>query len=555
MLKIFKIAGPEIAMPVRGMSTLSFVLGLAVVVSGCVLSVEPVISESAATFEPRLLGMWEEVSGSDRAVVSRAAEKTYAIEYTSDGKVGRFEARLGQLGNRLVLDVWPAPSDNNLPQPYANLLIAGHLLFSLDVSQDEIHLTAFEQESLLAALRAGRVEATHRRTEDQLILRGTTEELRSVLGPFLARPGALTKVGAWRRPQSEKATAALRSIEVPCFEALPWPGADQIFHRDPHWLGADGASSVDLGGGRTLWLFGDTWIDPAGKGTRQGARMVSNSLGIQIGTDPTTASISFYWGRGADGSPAPFFPDRGAESLWLGNGIHVGDRLVLFMARTLRNTGTGLGFEHVGWTAVMVENSDAAPPSWRVRQLDTPTNPLGILVGYAAVLQLGEHVYAFGSQNPVKSHPIYAARWPAEQVRRANLRHPEWWAGDRLGWVPDSSHAPRWPLFENGQSDLSIHIDPVSHRFLEVQTQGFGPADVVLRSAPALGGPWPEPRTVYRPPEYFRPNVMIYSAKAHPQLTGADLVLTYSTNTFQFAEHLTDGAIYYPHFVRLTRCK
>ena len=48
---------------------------------------------------------------------------------------------------------------------------------------------------------------------------------------------------------------------------------------------------------------------------------------------------------------------------------------------------------------------------------------------------------------------------------------------------------------------------------------------------------------------------MIYSAKAHPQLTGADLVLTYATNTFQFAEHLTDGSIYYPHFVRLTRCK
>lgn len=60
---------------------------------------------------------------------------------------------------------------------------------------------------------------------------------------------------------------------------------------------------------------------------------------------------------------------------------------------------------------------------------------------------------------------------------------------------------------------------------------------------------------VYRPPEYSRPNVMIYSAKAHPQLTGADLVLTYTTNTFQLSEHLTDSLIYYPHFVRLARCR
>ena len=29
----------------------------------------------------------------------------------------------------------------------------------------------------------------------------------------------------------------------------------------------------------------------------------------------------------------------------------------------------------------MVENPDAEPTAWRVRTLDTPTNPLGILVG------------------------------------------------------------------------------------------------------------------------------------------------------------------------------
>ena len=48
---------------------------------------------------------------------------------------------------------------------------------------------------------------------------------------------------------------------------------------------------------------------------------------------------------------------------------------------------------------------------------------------------------------------------------------------------------------------------------------------------------------------------MIYSARAHPELTGADLVLTYDTNTFEFGEHLSDPLIYYPRFVRLARCR
>lgn len=545
----------EITVTVQGICKLSGVLALVVVLNGCVLSVDPVISESDATFDPRLLGMWEEVSGSDRAVISQAAENTYEIEYTSDGKVGRFEARLGRLGDRLVLDVWPAPRDNDLPQPYAGLLVAGHQILSLDFDQGEIRVAALEPDSLLAALRAGQVRLAYRHSEDQLVLHGTTEELRSALGPYFARSGALAEADQWRRAQGAGATGPLSPIEVPCFEASPWREADQIFHRDPHWVGADGASSVDLGGGRILWLFGDTWIDPSGTGTRRGARMVSNSVAIQRGTDPTTATITFYWGRAADGSPDAVFPNRGGESLWFGNGVRVGDRLVLFFARTIRGTGTGLGFECVGWTAVMVENPDEEPSAWQVRELETPSNPLGILVGFAAIIQQGEYVYAFGSQNPVKSHPIFGARWPAEEVRRGNLRQPEWWAGERLGWISDSSDVQRWPLFENGQSDLTIHSDQVDQRFLEVQTQGFGPADVMMRAAPTLTGPWSAPRMVYRPPEYYRPNVMIYSAKAHPELTGGDLVLTYATNTFEFAEQLTDRLIYYPRFVRLTRCR
>lgn len=544
--------------PARAMLKMGGVLGLGLVLSTCVLSVDPVVSESDAMYDPRLLGTWEEVSGSDRAVVSRAGENSYAIEYTSDGKVGRFEARLGRLAERLVLDVWPAPRDSDVPQRYADLLVAGHLALAVDIGLDEIRVAGLEPDSLLAALRAGRVRLAHARSGDRVILLGTTGQLRSALGPYLARSGALARPDVCRRARGgggAGGAARLPPVEAPCFEASAWREADRLFHRDPHWVGADVASSVDLGAGRTLWLFGDTWIDPSGRGTRQNARMVSNSVAIQIGTDPTTASISFYWGRAADGSPAAFVPDRGAESLWLGHGVRVGDRLLLFFARTVRGTGVGLGFEHVGWTVVMVENPDAEPPAWQMRSIEPPTNPLGILVGFAAALQLGEYVYGLGTQDQVMSHPIYAARWPVEQARRGNLLAPEWWAGDRLGWVPDSSSAPRRPLFENGEPDLTIHWDQVTRRFLGVHTQGFGPADVVMRASPGLTGPWSAPRMVYRPPEYYRPNVMIYSAKAQPQLTGGDLVLTYATNTFQFAEQLTDSLIYFPRFVRLMRCR
>jgi hypothetical protein len=61
-----------------------------------------------------------------------------------------------------------------------------------------------------------------------------------------------------------------------------------------------------------------------------------------------------------------------------------------------------------------------------------------------------------------------------------------------------------------------------------------------MRAAPSLTGPWSDPQVVYRPPEYHRPRIMIYAAEAHPELSGADLVLTYATTSFEFGDVVAD---------------
>ncbi|MGH7689973.1 MAG: DUF4185 domain-containing protein, partial [Gemmatimonadaceae bacterium] len=502
---------------------------------------------------------WQEESGSDAAVITRGAPNTYVIAYTTSengsARVGRFNARLGPLGHRTLLDVWPAPAANDLPAPHTDLMVGGHALFDIDVHPDVVHLTMLDVDSLSAALQSGALRLRSTRSRNRLILLGTTAELRTALLGYLSRPGALGDPGTWRRVVDTSNTVVPAPPAAPlCWDASAWPAADQLFHRDPHWVGSDGASSVDLGGGRTLWLFGDSWIDPSGAGTRHGARLVSSSIAIQTGTDPSSAEIKFYWGRAADGTPAAFVPNPGSERLWFGNGIRVGNHVVLFMNR-IRNTNSGLGFEAVGWNAFMVENPDDDPAAWRVTPIETPTNVLGVQEGVSAVLRLGAYVYAFGSEDPVKSHPLYVARWLAGDVESGTLLRPEWWAGQSVGWVPDSSRLPRWPLFEDGAPDLTIQFDERSKAFVVVQTVGFPVAAIAVRAASTLTGPWSAPRLLYRPPEYSQPDAMIYSAKAHPELTGADLVVTYATNTLQFSDQLTDAQTYYPHFVRLARCR
>ena len=182
----------------RGILACCGSVAMAVVLGGCVMSIEPVVAGPDATFDARLVGEWEEVGGSDRAVVTRGTGDTYLIDYT-DGETGRFEGRLGRLGDRWILDVSPAPRDGEVSEPYKEMLIPAHMIFAIDIATDTVRMAGIVGDSLVAALRTGRLRLAHARIGDRLVLQGTTAELRAALGPLLARPGMVEPPSAFRR--------------------------------------------------------------------------------------------------------------------------------------------------------------------------------------------------------------------------------------------------------------------------------------------------------------------------------------------------------------------
>ncbi len=330
-----------------------------------------------------------------------------------------------------------------------------------------------------------------------------------------------------------------------------WPEADLLFQRDPYWVGGDGAYSIDLEDGRVLWLFGDSWVDPSGSGTRAGATMVSNSLAIQRGYDPSRASAEFFWGTTPEGNPGGFFPDLDGNRYWPGHGIRLDDRLLIFLMQ-VRAADQGLGFDVVDWDAVLVTNPDRDPPEWEYQWLATPSNERRIIIGSGSVLSRDGRVYAFGAREPGPGHEVYLVRWHQTDLQGGRLGTIEWWAGDDRGWRsgPEGQAAAQ-PVLRDGQTEFTVHHDGDRGRFVEFQTVGFGAAVIVRREARELTGPWSAPDTVFIPPQSRFPRVMVYQGKAHPHLDGADLVATYCTNSFDFGDHLSEPWLYFPRFVRL----
>lgn len=329
----------------------------------------------------------------------------------------------------------------------------------------------------------------------------------------------------------------------------PWPAADRLFHQDPRWLGADDAHSVDLENGRVLWLFGDTFISANGSGDRSRADLIRNSIGIQTGSDPSSAAMAFYWKQTAARTPASFFSESGKTWLWPGDGIRIGSQLLIFltMVEPLEND---LGFSMAGWQAVLVDNPDSAPKHWQITAVKNKGGMFAVALGTGGVLQCKGYLYAYGTNRG--GSQAYLARWPEEKARAGDLREPQWWCGASLGWK-EEMHMDGAPaaLFADAQAEFGVHFEPRINQFIQIQTIGFGAADLGFRIAPRPEGPW-EPLTgFYSPQEVSIPGVLIYAAKSHPLLAGADLVVTYATNHMDPQRLMHRPRLYYPRFLRV----
>lgn len=337
---------------------------------------------------------------------------------------------------------------------------------------------------------------------------------------------------------------------------LAYPDADALFHKDPCWLGSDAALSIPLASDRTLWLFGDTFIATSEANTRLESELARNTIAVQKGNDPRTASISFHWKQDSDGSPASFFPENEEIWYWPGHGIRLNKGpLIIFLHAFIKTPGDGLGFANKGYAIAVIDDPDLSPDLWDPRIIDAPQSDFDA-VPATAVIQEGEHIIGVAiRQNG--THAGALVRYPISDIAKGDLSSSEWWEGTKKSWVRESAVSKDGPLFviDDAGSECSIHWDERSKSFIHIASYGFGATTIGMRTASSITGPWSEQKMIYQPPESDGPRPFVYAAKAHPELIGpstSDLIITYATNSFEFEDLFSpegSSSLYWPRFV------
>jgi hypothetical protein len=337
---------------------------------------------------------------------------------------------------------------------------------------------------------------------------------------------------------------------------VPWGSGQGMFYEDSLWRGGDCASSVDIGDGRVLWLFADSYVGIKPPYVRDicCVTMIRNCLGIQTGYDPSTAGFTVYW-RGTGETPRAYFPADDSSWYWPGNAVKIDSLLVVFLMHICRGD-TDLGFQECGHqphAAYVVSGIERDPLEWVLVPLILPANAYGIMLGAATYL---DPPYLFLLSVDVKDPGIgsmYLARWHTDSLLNGSAGTLEWWAGDSRAWVSDSelTSVPT-AIFDKGATEFSVIYDDETDQYIAVQAVGFGAADIMIRTAPALTGPWSGLQLVYEPPEKSDSEIMIYAAKAHSWASGSGLAITYNTNG-PVERIIADTTVYYPRLVKLNR--
>jgi hypothetical protein len=355
---------------------------------------------------------------------------------------------------------------------------------------------------------------------------------------------------------------------IPVNHVEPASAWEFPFIRTSGWTGADGAATIPLPNHKALWLFGDTWIGPVIGGRHaEGSTMVNNTIAISPAgpTPPAHDDIHFLWGS-ASGKPAAWaVPTQPGEWFWPASGGLIvpgsrGDHLLLFMARISRidKSDSVWNFQARGSTLLSIANPADGPTSWRIEQF--PLNTLGpgrrvITWGVAALCDSREspdHLLIYGVDSASNlNKKLVLARAPVSAVQE----FASWRFRTGSGWSDKEADATA--VVENVSSEVSVHRLPSknSNKWVMVYTEPPLGSGILIRTSVSAAGPWSEPTRVYTCPEPGTdPRLMVYSAKAHPELSAeGELLISYSVNSTDFWDVAAHADKYRPRFVRIPR--
>lgn len=126
------------------------VAAAAMVSAGClVLNVNPLYDDDTLTWEPGLLGAWQDAEDKSSMQIDRGEWKSYSIRYVHPIENGHLTGYLTAVGDARYLDVMPARGEDR-----GSFLIPVHAFLRVNLDGDRLELTPISYDWMSDRLKA-----------------------------------------------------------------------------------------------------------------------------------------------------------------------------------------------------------------------------------------------------------------------------------------------------------------------------------------------------------------------------------------------------------------
>ncbi len=342
--------------------------------------------------------------------------------------------------------------------------------------------------------------------------------------------------------------SAARGSAASCQPAFPYSEG---------WLGGDIAYSIPLGDGRSIWLFGDSFVGGREQRVRAGSKVVANTVALSTCAGDRW-NIHYLWRQRGDGSAGAFFESVSDKyRYWPMDGFLDDGVLYIALMQVATKPGGGpFGFESVGVKLARIANPQAQPAYWLIEYQDLSSGK-AVFPGVAAIVER-PYVYLYAVvEDRAKDHPLILTRVPLEHLNHAAAAIE--YLGKDGTWKAGLDWQEARVVMDRGATELSVRYHPQVGKWVEIQGKPeFASREIEFRMSARLEGPWSAWRPLFIVPETLlgrggdSKDTFCYAAKEHIEFaSAADVLVTYVCNSLDLKKQIGDMAIYQPKAVAL----
>ena len=321
------------------------------------------------------------------------------------------------------------------------------------------------------------------------------------------------------------------------------------------WRGADAAYSVPFKDGqiqKSLWLFGDTFIDPRCKG-RTDAAFIHNTLAIDTPGQTNPRIMAF-----SKAATAPFADRPDGSFFWPGDGICINDRFYVFLHRVVgdKSQPEPFAFKMVADEIAVFDLASAKAAIESGKQIaahyiDLHNDASKILMGTALYRDKDfAYVFARRSSKDASNRGSTLSRIALSNLQKSRsltLADFEWWGGN--DWTVDADKAA--VIIADGPSEMSVGTLRGRKGFYALYVPDMAAGGVkalyVRHADKRIQGPYAKPICL-TDLAADHPDSFCYSAKLHPEYAADDgvAIVTYCINPTDQKRLITDDTTYRP---------